>query len=298
MRDIRVRVPATSANLGPGFDAIGLALSLHVDVIATQSAKDRFIYGGDGELPDTGNNLIHDGVRAAFSHVGRTPPPLTLQVENQIPLARGLGSSSAALVAGLAIGDALLEGELGRDTVFQIAARLEGHPDNVAPAVYGGFTVAAKRSGKDEPYACAQLTWPEHWRVSVIIPDFHVKTTSAREVLPTTYSRQDAVTTAGRSALLVAAVSTENEDLLQIATKDVLHEPYRASLLPGFTTAQAAAREAGALAAFLSGAGPTLAIVTTDQNAQKNAENAASRYVQNGGRVLRLEAAAGYEVLE
>lgn len=297
MRDIRVRVPATSANLGPGFDAIGLALTLYVDVTATQSAKNRFVYTGDGALPDTPHNLIHDGVRAAFAHVGRTPPPLTLQVDNQIPLARGLGSSSAALLAGLAIGDELLGGDLGRETIFQLAAAIEGHPDNVAPAAFGGFTIAAKRAGPNEPYAHAQLAWPGEWHISVIIPDFHVHTENARQVLPNEYSRTDVITTSSRAALLVAAVAHADASLLKIATQDVLHEPYRGSLLPGFTAAQAAAKQAGALAAFLSGAGPTMAIITTDQRIQRDAENAAAPYVQDGGRVLRLEAAGGYEVL-
>lgn len=297
MREIRVRVPATSANLGPGFDAIGLALTLYVDVTATQSARNRFVYTGDGALPDTPDNLIHEGVRAAFAHVGRTPPPLTLQVDNQIPLARGLGSSSAALLAGLAIGDELLGGDLGRETIFQIAAAKEGHPDNVAPAAFGGFTIAAKQAGPTDPYAHAQLAWPEDWHVSVIIPDYHVHTENARKVLPAEYSRADVVATSSRSALLVAAVAQADASLLKIATQDVMHEPYRGSLLPGFAEAQAAAKEAGALAAFLSGAGPTMAIIATDQRVQRNAESAAAPYVQAGGRVLRLEAAGGYEVL-
>lgn len=295
MRDIRVRVPATSANLGPGFDTIGLALSVCVDVTATQSVKDRLVYTGDGEIPDTDQNLIHDGIRAAFGHVGRTPPPTTLMVDNQIPLARGLGSSSAALVAGLAIGDELLDGELGRDTVFQLAAELEGHPDNSAPAVFGGFTVSANDAIQSR-YRTAHFAWPEAWRVSAIIPDFHVLTSDAREVLPTEYSRKDTIYTSSRSALLVAAVAQGDAHLLSLATQDVLHEQYRYPLLPGFAEARTAVLNTGAIAAYLSGAGPTMVVVTTDTAQQREAENAAASYVQNGGRVIRLEAARGYEV--
>lgn len=142
-----VRVPATSANLGPGYDCLGLAVGLWLTVTATLAEEDRFDYRGEGSLPDTPHNLSHQGFAAVYRELGLDVPKVALKVNNPVPLARGLGSSSAALVAGAACADALLGGRLGRDGVFQLCARLEGHPDNVAPAVFGGFTVSAWQDG-------------------------------------------------------------------------------------------------------------------------------------------------------
>ena len=155
-----VRVPATSANLGPGFDCLGLAVMQYLEVTATLSKRDTFVYSGPGHVADTLNNLTHQGFRAAFAAVGRVAPKVRLEAYNTIPLARGLGSSSAALVAGAALADAFLDGILGREGVFQLTAGLEGHPDNVAPAVFGGFTVSAKT---ESGYLCQALPLPARW---------------------------------------------------------------------------------------------------------------------------------------
>ena len=226
-----VRVPATSANLGPGFDCLGLAVGLWLEVSITPASRDGLSYRGEGRVPDTPDSLIHQGFRSVYRALGRPPPTVHFDVNNPIPLARGLGSSSAALVAGAALADAGLRGVLGRDGVFGLTAKMEGHPDNVAPAVYGGFTVSASTPGG---YLCESLLVPERWTFLFAVPDFELLTSESRAVLPVLYGREDAVFNASRSALWTAAVALDKPELLPVAARDALHEPYREGLIPGF----------------------------------------------------------------
>lgn len=290
---VRVRVAATSANLGPGFDALGLALDLELEVRARPAERDALRYRGEGTVPDTPHNLIHQGFRAAFHEVDREPPAVAFEAENPIPLARGLGSSSAALVAGAALADAMLRGELGRDGVFRLAARLEGHPDNVAPATYGGFTVSA--ADGQGGFASAPLPVPAGWRLLFGVPDFELPTAKARAVLPSSYPRADAVRTAGRAALWALAVATDRPELLRVASLDVLHEPYRAPLVPGLEVSRERLRAAGAYAAYLSGAGPTLGVVT-DASRVDACRHILEEFCGVGGRVLDLRPGRGYRI--
>jgi homoserine kinase len=290
---LRVRVPATSANLGPGFDCLGLALDLHLEVGARASDRDRFAYRGEGRLPDRPDGLVHVGFRAVFERLGRPAPTVALDARNPIPLARGLGSSSAALVAGAALADAWTGGALGRDGVFQLTAELEGHPDNVAPAVYGGFTVSAPRL--EGGYATSVLAVPPGWRLLFGVPDFELPTAEARAALPTTVHRDDAVRTAARAALWALAVARDEPALLRTASVDVLHEPYREPLVPGLREARAGLRAAGAYAAFLSGAGPTVGVVTPE-HAEAACRGVLEAFVGPRGRVLALRVGLGYEV--
>ena len=291
---MRVRVPATSANLGPGFDCLGLALGLDLVVTASPSTNDRFRYRGEGALPDVPDNLIHQGFRAVFAHVGKAHPSIAFDVENPIPLARGLGSSSAALVAGAALADVMLGEPLGRDGVFQLAAKLEGHPDNVAAAVYGGFTVSAATA--EGGYLTDTLPLPARWNLLFGVPDFELPTAAARAVLPDSYPRRDAVTTASRTALWAMAVITDRPELLRAAASDVLHEPYREPLVPRLTQTRSELQAAGAHAAFLSGAGPTLGVVT-DRDHRHACAAILERFVGNGGRVLEPGVGSGYSLL-
>lgn len=289
----RVTVPATSANLGPGFDVLGLAVDLRLTVTVTPSRTDRISYRGEGAVPDGPDNLVHQGFRAAYRAAGGQAPTVTFEVDNPIPLARGLGSSSAALVAGAALADELMGGRLGRDEVFRLTAAIEGHPDNVAPAVYGGFTVsAADESGV---FHCAALTVPPQWRLLFGVPAYPLATSTARAAVPTTFSRQDTILTSSRAALWVAAVATDRPCLLRTASLDVLHQPYRAHLLPGFKRAILSAREAGADAVFLSGAGPTLALICS-HDAAPACRRIVADFAGADGRVLDLKPATGYSV--
>lgn len=288
---LRVRVPATSANLGPGLDALGLALDLELVVTLRPSDADRFHYRGEGAVADTPHNLVHQGFRAAFQELGRAAPPVSLEVHNPIPLARGFGSSSAALVAGAALADAYLGGPLGRDGVFHLTARLEGHPDNVAPAVYGDFTVSA--AGPAGGFLTASLPVPRTWLLLFAVPAFELATAKARAVLPSSYTRADAIRTSGRAALWAVAVATNRPELLRVAAVDVMHEPYRAPLVPGLVAAQQALRDAGAFAAYLSGAGPTLAVVT-DEAHRSACLSLLEAFAGEAGRVLELAPGKGY----
>ncbi|MEU1839955.1 homoserine kinase [Micromonospora chersina] len=256
---VRVRVPATSANLGPGFDALGLALGLHDDVAAEVTAggvRVAVTGEGAGELPDGDRHLVVTAMRAAFDVLGAQPAGLALECVNRIPQARGLGSSSAAIVAGVLLARALVaDGATRLDdaAALRLASELEGHPDNVAPCLLGGFTVAWT-----EPAGARAVTLPvaAAVRPTVFVPGERGLTSVARAALPATVPHGDAALTAGRAALLVHAL-TADPGLLLPATVDRLHQDYRAAGMPATAALVNALRAAG-VAAVVSGAGPTV----------------------------------------
>ncbi|MCX7740776.1 homoserine kinase [Meiothermus sp.] len=249
------RVPATLANLGSGFDALGVALDLYLEVRGALASTNQLHYSGQGKVPNTPDNLIHQGYRAAWEALGEAhPPPIAIWAHNPIPLARGMGSSSAALVAGAALADAISGHKLGRDGVFRVTAALEGHPDNVAPAVYGGFVAALA-----DPPLALPLPPPQGLLFVLGVPAYEVPTPEARAALPERVPRADAVFNLARSALWPAALYSGRYEALREAAKDRLHQPYRAHLMPGLEGALESVYAAGALAAFVGGAGPTLA---------------------------------------
>lgn len=286
---VSVRVPATSANLGPGFDALGLALSLYNEVVATPA--DRLTVQLDGEgmdsLPIDEENVVARGVRLAFDEAGRPFTGCALACVNRIPTARGLGSSAAAWVGGLVAGNALLGSPLSRETLLKLAARAEGHPDNVAAALYGGLTVSC--SAPDGALAVA-LPVPGHLRWVALIPDVSSSTAAARAVLPHAVPRADAVFNVQRVALLLAALQAGRPDLLPAALDDRLHQPYREKLFPWMRAVAAAARAAGAIGCVLSGAGPSLlAVVRGSAGAVAHAMEGALAEAGLVGRAVVLE---------
>ncbi|MFD2768280.1 homoserine kinase [Micromonospora eburnea] len=260
---VRVRVPATSANLGPGFDALGLALGMYDDVAAevtTGGVRVTVTGEGAGELPEDDRHLVVASMRAAFDVLGAQPPGLAVECVNRIPQARGLGSSSAAIVAGVLLARALVdEGAARLDDVaaLRLAAEIEGHPDNVAPCLLGGFTIAWT-----EPAGARAVSLPvaAGVRPTVFVPGERGLTATARAALPAAVPHADAALTAGRAALLVHAL-TAAPALLLPATVDRLHQGYRAEGMPATATLVAALREAG-VAAVVSGAGPTVLALT------------------------------------
>jgi homoserine kinase len=257
---VHVRVPASSANLGPGFDALGLALGLYNEITAEESDRTTATVEGEGErtLAAGDNNVVLRGVRAAYEAAGRKFRGATVRCVNRIPLARGLGSSAAAWVGGLVAGNALLDFPLSRDAIVALGARAEGHPDNVAAAVYGGLTVAA---ADGDTVRVVKVAVPPRLEWVALIPDVMSSTAQARGVLPTSVPRADAVFNVQRVALLVAALAGDRRDALATAFEDRLHEPYRLALFPWMPAVAAAARRAGALGCVLSGAGPALLAV-------------------------------------
>jgi homoserine kinase len=256
---VRVRAPATSANLGPGFDALGLALARHDEVTARIIADGvRVTVAGEGagELPGDGSHLVVRSMRAAFDELGEQPAGLELHCLNRIPQARGLGSSSAAIVAGVLAARALVVAGAARmpdDAALRLAAGLEGHPDNVAPCLLGGFTVA----WTEESGARAARADPAPGVHPVLfVPAERGLTEVARAALPATVPHRDAAFNAGRSALLVQAI-TNAPELLFPATEDRLHQPYRAPALPR-TSGLVEALRADRVPAVVSGSGPSV----------------------------------------
>jgi homoserine kinase len=265
---IHVRVPATSANLGPGFDALGLALALYNEVEARESDSVTIEVHGEGaaRLPTGADNVVARGVRLAYEAAGRAFKGVALRCVNRVPTARGLGSSAAAWVGGLAAGNALCRGGLSREALVTLATRAEGHPDNVAAAVLGGLTVSCATA--DGAVSAISLPVPAMLTWVALIPETSSSTEEARAVLPASVPRSDAVFNVQRVALLLAALASGRAEALVPALDDRLHQPYRLGLFPWMPSVVAAAREAGALGCVLSGAGPALlAVVAGDGGA-------------------------------
>ena len=258
---VSVRVPATAANLGPGFDSIGIAVDLWNDLTVAPGPF-KVVIEGDGadELPCDEQNLVVAGVRAAYSARGAEFPELQYHCVNGIPFARGLGSSSAAIVSGIVAGFALQGDGTDPAEALELAAEIEGHPDNVAPAILGGCQIGVKSGGK---WITSRISVPDDLHTVILIPDYVGHTARARDVLHDEVTRADAVFNIGRSALLANALSTGQLELLRYATEDRLHQPARAGIYKGMNTIIRAALTGGAHGAFLSGAGPAIMAFTT-----------------------------------
>ncbi|MFO7263017.1 MAG: homoserine kinase [Bacillota bacterium] len=257
---ITSRAPASTANLGPGFDSLGMALPLFTTIHMRRSPQTSVSLKGPelSGLPANADNLVIKILQELFSLRQLPAPSVEVVVESDIPLTRGLGSSAAAIVAALLAGNELLResgAAFSRDELFQIATRIEGHPDNVAASLYGGFVVTVLDG--QQAY-CQKLLPPPSLYVTVAVPVFPLPTEKARHVLPNTYSRQDAVFNLSRAALLVAALATGSLEMIRHAMQDRLHQPYRIPLIPGMEAILAHGHEYGALGCALSGAGPSV----------------------------------------
>ncbi len=263
-RKVMVRVPATSSNLGPGFDCLGLALELYnfVELKVVPEGLDVTVQGeGALEIPADESNLTLRAARRAFDLHREHPPGLSLRLTNNIPLARGLGSSAAAVVGGLVAANALLGNRLSKTELLRLAGEMDGHLDNVAPALLGGLTVAVP----DGAAALALRLEPPAGLLAVAaVPAVNVYTPRARAVLPRDVPFADAVFNLGRVALLVGALTGDRLEFLAPAMADRLHQKYREQLVPGLPGVIEAALEAGALGAALSGSGPTVVALTDD----------------------------------
>ena len=288
-RSVTVRVPATSANLGPGFDTLGLALALYdeltVTALAEPGAHVEVTGVGAGEVPTDASNLVVTAIARAFAHAGRELPGLHLAANNVIPHGRGLGSSAAAIVSGILAAKGLLEGDIDfdLDTMLMLASDLEGHPDNVAPALFGGLTIAW--TTPDGPRAKKLIV---HRGVSplVCVPEHSVSTKLARSLQPTSVPVEDAVFNLSRSALLIAALIQSPELLLQ-ATEDRLHQDYRASAMPETHSLIRMLREHG-MAAVVSGAGPSILVLASDPEQRIAAAALVAEHAASPWRSLML----------
>ena len=268
---IRIRVPATTANMGPGFDCLGMALEIWNEVSVelgnetSVSVKGRASEG----LPADTSNLVYRAVQRVFELGSMEVPPLRLECHNDIPLERGLGSSAAAIVGGLVAGNLLASRIAGPDSaplseweLLEEAVSMEGHPDNVTAALFGGIRLVAKRDDDDGDILSSPVPLPDGLHVVLFVPEMTIATQDARAVLPDTVSRGDAVYNVGRVAFLVNAMATGRLNDLVHATKDRLHQPYRQQLFPAMKVIFRAAVDAGALGVFLSGSGSTILALT------------------------------------
>lgn len=263
MNKVKVTVPATSANVGAGFDSLGLAVSLYNSAVF-EECDHLEITAADGSIVPRGpSNLIYRSVKTVFDQVDRPLKGLKITQMNPIPMARGLGSSSACIVAGLLGANAMLGGVLTQRQMLTLATAIEGHPDNVAPALLGGFVASAYDEG--QVYS-VKKNISSDLAFGAFIPNFKLLTEKARAALPQQVSHKDAVYNLSRAALATAAFCDGEYELLRVATKDALHQQYRLPLIPGGEEIFELAQELGAYAVYISGAGPTIMAVVHRDN--------------------------------
>ena len=254
---IKVKVPATTANMGPGFDCIGMALTMYNIVYAEKidEGLEIIIQDGNPDIPTDETNLIYRTICYFYENINQPVPGIRIIQQDSIPHTRGLGSSAACIVAGLHIANAMSQSFFSKEELVQMAAQIEGHPDNTTPALLGGMTVGAMNK-KNLQYV--KINVPDYLNFAVMIPDFTLSTELAREALPQSVSMEDAVFNVSRAALFTASMLNGDLDNLGIATEDCLHQPYRMPLIPHMAEILQKAKETGAKGTFLSGAGPTL----------------------------------------
>ena len=260
---IRVRVPATSANMGPGFDSIGIAVELYNE-FGFEETESGLKFNGVAEEFCNENNVVYEAMMFCFNKGKYNPKGLEIStIKQDIPISRGLGSSSSCIVAGLIGANAIMGNKFSKDEILQMAVEIEGHPDNVAPAVLGGMVVAIMEGGRVY-YDMVKVQ--EHVKFIPIIPDFRLSTKDARVVLPKEISLKDGVYNVSRASLMVTALTNGNYDLLKYACRDAFHENYRSKLIKGFYEVKEESNRLGALATYLSGAGPTIMAMISDKN--------------------------------
>ena len=310
---VSVKVPATSANLGPGFDCLGLALPIYntitieetvlpgtgveINLLSEEENIDEMIFDN---IPRDENNVIYKAVEMLYNSIGQEPSELRINIQSQIPITRGLGSSASVVVGGLMAANKLLGNPADTTALLSIATEVEGHPDNVAPAILGGFVLASQED--DGSIICEKLNWPEEWDITVCIPDFELSTNIARSVLPDAVKLQDAVYNAKHLAMMIQAINNKDPKLMKAAMHDKLHQPYREKLVPGMREIMEAFKhEDGVIGCVLSGAGPSMLIIShkydLDKIQSKVREIWEGQSIKTDIRTLKVEP-NGAEILE
>lgn len=289
-RSLEVCVPASTSNLGAGFDCFGLALPLYLTVRATVAPEFAGtchirISKSEGSelLPRTTDNLIFRAMRFTAARLGQRLPPVRLAVHNEIPLGGGLGSSAAAIVAGVALGQYVCGGDISDEIILRYATEMEGHADNVAPSLYGGWAITCIR--EDGGVLAIKRRWPPEIKIIAVTPHVPLDTAHARALLPDTVSRADAVHNLQRTALFTAAIDERNYDLVWEAMQDRLHQEHRQALLPGLAGALATPRLPGLIGLALSGAGPTILALALD-HFDEIGETVASHFHQHNIKTI------------
>ncbi|MBP1763956.1 MAG: Homoserine kinase [Firmicutes bacterium] len=285
---VKVRIPGTTANCGPGFDTIGMACTIYneLELTLSRSGSVEILVSGEGSnsLPKDERNIVIRAIRKVLAAVNSPYQGIRLVMDNKIPLSRGLGSSAAAIVGGLVAANAATGNTLSNDVILNMATEMEGHPDNVAPALFGGIAISVA-NGKD--VHCMHFSPVRPLSMVVAVPEFSLSTHKARSVLPVNVPLKDAIFNVSRTAMLVSALCSGKYDYLMCALDDKLHQPYREVLIPGMKAVFMAASEAGALGSVISGAGPCL-IAFTEKNDQKIGEAMVKAFADNGVKASYL----------
>lgn len=285
---IRIQVPATSANLGSGFDSLGIALNMYNQVWMEESDSLEITSKDDVKIPTDETNLIYWAAKHVYERCGRKLPGLKIIQLNNIPMARGLGSSSACIVAGILGANRLIGSPLKRRELIDLAAEIEGHPDNTTPAIEGGLAASAIEAGR---VYSVSVPVSEKIRFVLFVPPFELKTEKARSVLPKQYSREDAVYNLSRSALMTASLFSGKLENLRVAVQDKIHQPYRANLIDHLEDVFRMSYELGSLGTYVSGAGPTIISMVSSDMAEKFSTQAEIRLKKkniNGWKIKTL----------
>ena len=275
---VTVKVPATSANLGPGFDCLGLALPIYNEITVEET-----VMPGSGveiniidetekydtlSIPKDENNIVYKAIELLYNFIGQTASDMKITIKTNIPVTRGLGSSAAVIVGGLIAANELLGSPADEAVLLSIASEVEGHPDNVTPAMMGGFCVASLDEDGSVPYS--KIDWPEDWKLTVLIPDYELDTKIARSILPEAISIPDAAFNIRKSSMLIDAVYRQDAELMKKCLKDKLHQPYRQELIKGFKElTELLENKDDILGCVISGAGPTIMVISKNDGFEK-----------------------------
>ncbi len=275
---VSVRVPATTANIGPGFDCLGIALPIYNEITVEET-----VMPGSGieinviedtqnydllSVPKDKNNIVYKAIELLYNFVGQSVSDIKITIKTNIPVTRGLGSSASVIVGGLLAANKLLGNPADDAVLLSIASEVEGHPDNVAPAMFGGFCLSSMEDDGSVIYS--KITWPEDWKLTVIIPDYELDTQIARSILPENVPIQDAIFNVRKCAMLIDAVYTHNSELLKKALEDKIHQSYRAGLIKGFNELKELTKNKDdILGCVVSGAGPAILIISENNGFDK-----------------------------
>ncbi|MCR5265856.1 MAG: homoserine kinase [Cyanobacteria bacterium RUI128] len=271
---VSVKVPATSANIGPGFDCLGMALPIYnivtidetvlpgtgveINILSDEEDVDKLIID---HIPKDENSIVYKAVEMLYNSIGQTPSELKINIQTSIPVTRGLGSSAAVIVGALMAANKLLGNPADESALLSIATELEGHPDNVTPAIVGGLVISSLEN--DGSIIYRKLHWPEEWAITVCIPDVELATEISRSVIPKEVPLENAVFNLKRMGMFIKAIDDEDTELMKVALTDKLHQPYREKLVPGLKElTQAFRHEEDILGCVLSGAGSSMLIIS------------------------------------
>ncbi|MCF2651338.1 homoserine kinase [Anaeromassilibacillus senegalensis] len=283
---IRIDIPATSANLGSGFDSLGIALTMHNRVWMEESDSLEITTTDDIQVPTDESNLIYWAAQHLYEMCGKKLPGLRIIQENNIPMARGLGSSSACIVAGILGANRMLGSPLSQTDLINLAAQIEGHPDNTSPAISGGLVASAMEGRR---VYSVSVPVSEKISFAVMIPPFELKTEKARGVLPATYSREDTVYNLSRSGLMTASLFSGDLQNLRVAVQDRIHQPYRSGLIENYDKVFRMSYELGSLGTYVSGAGPTIISMIDTAEAEEFGRTCESHLEDRGVHGWRVE---------